>query len=42
MNETPFTIKIDETERLLISLSEEQMKDLAQQVAEILKEKQND
>lgn len=36
MAETPLTIRIDNDSRLNINLSEEQMKDLAQQVAKIL------
>jgi len=37
--EIPLTIKIDETARLLVSLSAVQLADLAQQVAKILEEK---
>ena len=41
MDEIPLSIQFDGNSRLNINLSEEQMKDLAQQVAKILAEKAN-
>jgi hypothetical protein len=41
MDEIPVSIKIDDQCRLMVSLSAEQMEDLAQQVAKILMEKNN-